>query len=242
MNIYDLIIDDKEQVALQDIFLDEQNKEQLEQLIKERSYVEELHQYGLPINNKVLLYGSSGCGKTMTAKAIATALGKNIMILNLSNIICSRVGETSQNIKLVFDKASKERAVLFLDEFDQIAKARENDDKDVGEMRRLVNTLIQLIDYYPENALLLCATNHPEIIDTALLRRFQLRIGFDMPAREILDEYYNQLLSRFPPDMQNIERLYNISFAEAKDYTFTLVKSKLIKQLDAAKTEVVATN
>ncbi len=234
MNIYDLIIDDKEQVALQDIFLDPANKEQLEQLIKERSYVEELHQYGLPINNKVLLYGSSGCGKTMTAKAIATALGKNIMILNLSNIICSRVGETSQNIKMVFDKASKDRAVLFLDEFDQIGKARENDDKDVGEMRRLVNTLIQLIDYYPENALLLCATNHPEIIDTALLRRFQLRIGFDRPQREVLDQYYDQLLSRFPTDLQTLDRLYNISFAEAKDYTFTWVKAKLIKQLDAA--------
>lgn len=95
---------------------------------------------------------------------------------------------------------------MFLDEFDQIAKARGNDDKDVGEMRRLVNTLIQLIDYYPEKALLLCATNHPEIIDTALLRRFQLWINFEIPIPEVLDEYYNKLLSRFPVALQNIER------------------------------------
>lgn len=145
MNVFDLIINDKEQVSLNDIFLDEANKQQFEQLIKEHKYIEELSQYGLPVNNKILLQGSSGCGKTMTAKAIAQASGKNILILNLSNIVCSRIGETSQNIKQVFDKAGREKAVLFLDEFDQIGKARGKDDKDVGEMRRLVNTLIQLI-------------------------------------------------------------------------------------------------
>ncbi|MCY1517270.1 Proteasome-associated ATPase [compost metagenome] len=232
MNVFDLIINDKEQVSLADILLDEANRQKFEQLIKEHKYIEELNQYGLPANNKILLHGSSGCGKTMTAKAIANALGKNIFILNLSNVICSRIGETSQNIKQVFDKAGREKAVLFLDEFDQIGKARGNDDKDVGEMRRLVNTIIQLIDYYPTNALLLCATNHAEIIDTALLRRFQLRINFEMPTSEILDEYYEILLSRFPENLQGIARKYNISFAEAKDHTFTLVKSVLLKELE----------
>lgn len=233
MNIYDLIINDKEQVALSDVFLDEQNRERLVQLIKEHTYVEELRKYGLPINNKVLLHGSSGCGKTTTAKAIAHALGRNIMILNLSNIICSRIGETSQNIKMVFDKAGRDKAVLFLDEFDQIGKSRDNEDNDVGEMRRLVNTLIQLIDYYPQNALLICATNHAEMIDTALLRRFQLRISFEMPAADVLDAYYDKLLSGFPEHMQNIDRKYDISFAEAKDYAFTVVKSALIRELEA---------
>lgn len=232
MNVYDLIINDKEQVSLNDIFLDEANRQKFAQLIKEHTYIDELSQYGLPVNNKILLHGSSGCGKTMSAKAIANALGKSILILNLSNVVCSRIGETSQNIKQVFDKAGRERAILFLDEFDQIGKARGNDDKDVGEMRRLVNTLIQLIDYYPEKALLLCATNHAEIIDTALLRRFQLRVDFQMPTVEILDQYYNELLASFPKELQGIERKYNISFAEAKDHTFTLVKSVLIKELE----------
>src|SRR5690554_301151 len=236
MNILDLIINDKEQVSLKDIFLDEANRQQFEQLIKEHKYIEELSQYGLLVNNKILLHGSSGCGKTMSAKAIANALGKNILILNLSNVVCSRIGKTSQNIKQVFDKAGREKAVLFLDEFDQIGKARGNDDKDVGEMRRLVNTLIQLIDYYPEKALLLCATNYPEIIDTALLRRFQLRINFEMPTQQVLDEYYNKLLFRFSTELQSIERKYNISFAEAKDHTFTSVKSVLIKELEEKST------
>lgn len=232
MNLYNLIIQDKEEVTLDDVFLDPQNKEQIVQLIKENTYSKELQEYGLPVNNKVLLEGSSGCGKTMTAKAIANALGKSIIILNLSNIVSSRIGETSQNIKMIFDKASRERSVLFLDELDQIGKARGSDDKDVGEMRRLVNTLIQLIDYYPENALLLCATNHPEIIDTALIRRFQLKINYQMPSDQFLDQFYNALLSKFPEDLRKIDRKYNVSFAEAKDYTFTVVKGNLIEKLE----------
>lgn len=233
MNLYNLIIQDKEEISLNDVFLEPHNKEQLTQLIKENTYATELQKYGLPVNNKVLLEGSSGCGKTMTAKAIANALGKNIIILNLSNIVSSRIGETSQNIKMIFDKATRERSVLFLDELDQIGKARGSDDKDVGEMRRLVNTLIQLIDYYPENALLLCATNHPEIIDTALIRRFQLKIKYEMPSKEFLDQFYDNILLKFPEDLRNIERKYDVSFAEAKDYAFTVVKNNLIKKLES---------
>ncbi|WP_223601620.1 AAA family ATPase [Chryseobacterium sp. GVT01B] len=236
MSLYNLIIQDKEQVNLNEVFLDKNNKEHLVQLIKEHNYIKELQEYGLPVNNKILLQGSSGCGKTMTAKAVANALGKNIMILNLSNIVSSRIGETSQNIKMIFDKAARERSVLFLDELDQIGKARGSDDKDVGEMRRLVNTLIQLIDYYPEHSLLLCATNHPEIIDTALLRRFQLKINYEMPSDEILDTYYDQLLGQFPEDMRTVERKYSVSFAEAKDYALTSVKAALIKKLEAKET------
>src|SRR5690606_14017187 len=160
MNVLDLIISDKEQIALNDVFINHTNRTQIDQLIKEHLYIEELNTYGLPVNNKILLKGSSGCGKTMTAKAIAQSLGKKMLILNLSNVVCSRIGETSQNIKQIFDKAAREKAILFLDEFDQIGKARGDDEKDVGEMRRLVNTVIQLMDYYPENALLICATNH----------------------------------------------------------------------------------
>ncbi|UZT98804.1 ATP-binding protein [Chryseobacterium fluminis] len=232
MNLYNLIIQDKEPVTLNDVFLDPQNKEQFVQLIKENTYSKELQEYGLPVNNKILLQGSSGCGKTMTAKAVANALGKNIIILNLSNIVSSRIGETSQNIKMIFDKAARERSVLFLDELDQIGKARGSDDKDVGEMRRLVNTLIQLIDYFPENALLLCATNHPEIIDAALIRRFQLKINYEMPSNDFLDRFYDNLLSKFPEDLGKIDRKYGVSFAEAKDHTFTVVKGNLIRKLE----------
>lgn len=232
MDIFDLIISDKEQVELSDVFLSDDNREQVNSLIKEHQYIEELSKYKLPVNNKILLYGHSGCGKTMTAKAIARALGKNILILNLSNVVSSKIGETAQHIKQVFDKASRERAVLFLDEFDQIGKARNSDEKDVGEMRRLVNSIIQLIDYFPEKSLLICATNHLEVIDVALMRRFQLKIGFEMPSLEALNTYYDKLLSQFPEKFTQIERKFQCSFAEAKDYALTAVKQQIITSLE----------
>ena len=204
----------------------------VKQLVKEHRYIEELNKYNLPVNNKILLHGFSGCGKTTTAKAIAHEIGKPILILNLSNIVSSRIGETSQNIRMLFDKAAREKAILFLDEFDQIGKARGNDDKDVGEMRRLVNTVIQLIDYLPQNSLLIAATNHAHIIDVALLRRFQLKVDFKMPTPEMLDDYYDKILATFPEDIKDLNRKYEISFAEAKDYALTSVKSLLIKKLE----------
>lgn len=232
MELYNLIINDKEIISLDDVFLNEYNLKSINQLIKEHKYIEELTKFGLPVNNKILLQGNSGCGKTTTAKAIANTIGKPILILNLSNVVSSRIGETSQNLKQVFDKAGREQAVLFLDEFDQIGKMRGSDDKDVGEMRRLVNTIIQMIDYLPKKSLLICATNNPEILDIALLRRFQLRINFEMPSEAILNSYYDKLLSEFPLELQNISRKFGISFAEAKDYTYTLLKSKIIADLE----------
>lgn len=232
MNISDLIITKNEQTELANIFLNQENNASIQQLIKEYTYSEELLQYGLPVNNKMLLHGSSGCGKTTTAKAIAQTLGKSILTLNLSTIVCSRIGETSQNIKQIFDKAAREKAVLFLDEFDQIAKARGNDDKDVGEMRRLVNTLIQLIDYLPQTVLLIAATNHVSIIDKALLRRFQLQISYDLPSQLELDKYYDKLVEKFPADIKQFQRKYEISYAEARDHAFTQVKASLIAKLE----------
>ncbi len=232
MNIYNLIINDKVQVHLSEVFLKDDNRKVIGQLIKEHQHIEELHKYGLPVNNKLLLHGSSGCGKTTTAKAIANTLGRPLIILNLSNVVSSRIGETSQNLKAIFDKTERDRAVLFLDEFDQIGKAREMDDKDVGEMRRLVNTLIQLIDYFPEKALLICATNHIDIIDKAILRRFQLSIGFELPSDEELNNYYDTLLSRFPEHLKDVNRKFGVSFAEAKDDVFTQIKAKIISELE----------
>lgn len=167
MNLYEITVNDTEKIAIQDLFFSVENKTILEQTIKEHRYIEELKKYNLQVDNKILLHGHSGCGKTTTAKAIATALNKNIIIVNLSTIINAKIGETSRNVKALFDKAIRENAVLFLDEFDQIGKSRENDDKDVAEMKRLVNTIIQLIDYFPSNCLLIAATNFYDSIDGA---------------------------------------------------------------------------
>ena len=233
MNIVDLLIFDRQKVEWDDLVLQESKKQELEQLLKEFRYIDELRKYDLPVNNKILLYGHSGCGKTMTAKAIATQLDKSLLVLDLSTFVSSRIGETAKNIKMVFEKAERERAVLFLDEFDHLGKMRGNDDQDVGEMRRLVNALIQMIDQLPDKTLLIAATNHPEILDVALMRRFQLRIGYELPSTQILDSYYDNILSKFPSEISDIPRIYKVSFAEAKDHALTQVKGNLIKKLES---------
>lgn len=232
MNIFDLILKDKSEIVLDDVHLTDQNKIQLEQLLKEYKYREQLNALGLTVNHKILLHGASGCGKTMLAKAIAQALNINILILNLSNIINARIGETSQNIKQIFEKAIREKAVLFLDEFDQIGKQRVSDENDVGEMRRLVNSVIQQMDYLPESVMLIAATNHLDIIDDALLRRFQIRMNFEMPSEKDLDLYYNKLLTQFPEKWHTVSRKYHVSFAEARDYILTEIKRLVIEELE----------
>ena len=240
MSTTGILIDEKEKVNWEDVFLDEENRRELNQLMKEFTYIDELKKYNLPVNNKVLLHGYSGCGKTTTAKAIATSLNKPLYILDLSNFISSRIGDTAKNIRLIFDKVNRENAVLFLDEFDHIGKMRGNDDKDVGEMRRLVNSIIQMVDNFSEKALLIAATNHIDILDVALIRRFQLRISFAMPTEEELDRYYEFLLSKFPEELQAVSRRYGISFAEARDYIFTEIKSNLINELERKNQKVVS--
>jgi len=235
MNAIDFILPVGESINFEEVLLSDANKKALIQLLKEQTFQAELNQYNLPVDNKILLHGYSGCGKTSTAKAIAQTLGKNIFILDLSSIVSARIGETAKNVRAVFDKAAREKAVLFLDEFDQIGKMRTNDDKDVGEMRRLVNTIIQLIDYYPSDALLIAATNHVALLDTAILRRFQLRLKFEMPTALELDAYYTHLLMPFPKELRRIDRKYEISYAEAKDYFNTTMKAQIIHLLEQGK-------
>src|SRR5690606_10478207 len=230
MALSDFILNSKEStIGLDEIHLSEENKALLAQLLKEFKHLSILNQYQLPVDNKVFLAGHTGCGKTTTAKAIAQALDKKIIVLNLGNIVSSRLGETAKNITEVFKKAIREKAVLFLDEFDSIGRLRDQEDKDSAEMKRLVNTVIQLIDELPNDTLLIAATNHPSIIDTALLRRFQLKLKFKLPNQEALDDYYDSLLERFPKEIRNVERVYNISYAEAKDITFRAMKNIIIE-------------
>ena len=232
MNVVDLLIFEREKVDLEAVVLNEENQKTLQQLLKEFQFIEELKKYNLPVNNKILLHGATGCGKTMTAKAIASHLNKPLLILDLSSFVSARIGETSKNLKMIFDKAEREKAVLFLDEIDHLGKMRSNDDHDVGEMRRLVNALLQMIDQFSDKGLLIAATNHLEILDSALLRRFQLKLEYQVPSSEVLDGYYEKMLQDYPEELRNIKRLNQVSFAEAKDDALTQIKSKLIEQLE----------
>jgi len=219
---------DRENVNLEDVVFEASVAEQVEQFLKEHRFSEILHQYELPVANKIFLYGKTGCGKTMTAKAIAKELDKKIFIVNLSTIVSSKLGETAKNINNIFKEANYENSVLFFDEFDSLGQVRDYDNKDSSEMKRVVNALLQLIDNFPRNAILIAATNQIQMIDEALLRRFELKLEFISPSEQVLDGYYDTLLSRYPVKYQKVERKYGISFSEAKDFVFRQVKNNII--------------
>ncbi|TPD65414.1 AAA family ATPase [Flavobacterium microcysteis] len=219
---------DRENVNLEDVIFEASVAEQVEQFLKEHRFSEILHQYELPVANKIFLYGKTGCGKTMTAKAIAKELDKKIFIVNLSTIVSSKLGETAKNINNIFKEANYENSVLFFDEFDSLGQVRDYDNKDSSEMKRVVNALLQLIDNFPRNAILIAATNQIQMIDEALLRRFELKLEFISPSEQVLDGYYDALLSKYPVKYQKVERKYGISFSEAKDFVFRQVKNNII--------------
>lgn len=215
-------------LTLNELHLDDENRTKINQLIEEFTYIDALKDLNIPVDNKILLYGYTGCGKTATAHAIGAALNKEVIVLNLGGFISSRLGESAKNISEIFRRAANDNAILFIDEFDFIGKIRNYESQDSGEMKRLVNTLIQQIDHLAANSILIAATNHFDIIDTALLRRFQIRLKYELPTREQLDTYYNDLLANFPPNICNINKSYGISYAEAKDNVYQQIKANVI--------------
>lgn len=216
-------------VDLQDIVFEENLKVQVNQLLREYEHFEVLDKYGLPVVNKLLLFGKSGCGKTMTAKAIANKLGKKLKTINLGNIVSSKLGETSRNIASAFKMVETQEAVLFFDEFDSLGKERNYDNTDSSEMKRVVNSMIQLMDSLPKNSILIAATNQIDMIDEALVRRFELKLEFKNPSQKYLDQLYDHLISKYPKEYQNVNRVYNISFAEAEGIVLKEVKENIIQ-------------
>lgn len=232
-----LFFTDRSEADIKDVVFNEGVAVQIEQFLKEYQFRDILDKYELPVNNKMLLYGKTGCGKTMTAKAIAKVLDRKLIVVNLASIVSSKLGETAKNVATLFKEVSYHDAVLFFDEFDTLGQVREHDSRDSSEMRRVVNAILQLIDNFPSNSVLIAATNQINAIDEALIRRFELRLEFTSPGREVLHSYYDRLLLKYPEEFQNIERKYDISFAEAKTEVFTQVKNNII-QAELAKSGI----
>ncbi len=223
-------------VQIEDIVFDEKLGQQIHDFLEEYEHKEALEKYKLPVANKLFLYGKTGCGKTMTAKAIANRLSKKIFIVNLSAIVSSKLGETAKNLAALFKNVEHKKAILFFDEFDSLGSIRDYDNNDSHEMKRVVNTILQLIDDFPEDAILIGATNQIQLIDEALLRRFDSQLEFKNPIKKTLDDFYDQLLSHYPKDYRQIERLYDVSFAEAKSHVYSRVKKNIIAHQKSAKT------
>lgn len=149
-------------------------------IIRERQERERLAVRGISPTRSAILVGPPGVGKTLSARWIASALGKPLWVLDLTAVMSSLLGKTGNNLRAALDHAKKHAAVLLLDEIDAIAKRR-SDESDIGELKRLVTVMLQEVDQWPDSGLLLAATNHPELVDPALWRRFDLVLKFDSP-------------------------------------------------------------
>jgi len=159
----------------------DQVRSDLEQIAIEREMETKLADADLHPTKSALFVGPPGVGKTLAARWIAKKLNRPLIILDLSAVMSSFLGRTGNNIRNVLDYAKGLNCVLLLDEFDAIAKRRD-DAVEIGELKRLVTVLLQEIDEWPSSGLLLAATNHPDLLDPAVWRRFELIVEFPMPS------------------------------------------------------------
>lgn len=172
-------------------------KNELVLFTKEHETINMLQQFNLPVSNKLLLYGPSGCGKTLASYVLAGELERIMYVVNLGAVVSSRLGETSKNLSRIFKKAASEDCIIFIDEFDSIGKLRDYS-QDHGEMKRVVNTILQLFDYMPQRTILIAATNQVDMIDEALLRRFEYKILLDLPDESQIYAIIDVTLQKTP--------------------------------------------
>ena len=173
----------------------------IRQIILERNNVGSLLTHGLLPTKSILFTGPPGVGKTMAAKWIASKLNRPLLVLDLAAVMSSFLGRTGNNIRYVLDYAKNTDCVLLLDELDAIAKRRD-DNTEIGELKRLVTVLLQEIDDWPSSGLLIAATNHPDLLDPAIWRRFEVVLNFENPTKQQIEELIMLLLKN---EMNNID-------------------------------------
>lgn len=169
--------------GLRSLVLDESLTEAITEIVDEVHAWHELDAAGVPRRRTMLLYGPPGCGKTSIAEALAAELGRPLAIVRTETVMSSFLGETASNIARVFEFANSAPYVLLFDEFDSLGQTRD-DPADHGELRRIVNAVLQLIDGYSGPSILVAATNHEEILDSALWRRFSEVYEVPLPTQE----------------------------------------------------------
>jgi SpoVK/Ycf46/Vps4 family AAA+-type ATPase len=170
-------------VRLDDMVLAPATRRKLERLIREQRAIQVIHEKGLSPRRKVLLSGKPGTGKTLTASVLAGELGLPLFVVRLDGLITKFLGETAAKLRIVFETLSQTRGVYLFDEFDSIGSAR-GISNDVGEIRRVVNSFLQMVEQDQSDSLIVAATNHGRILDPALFRRFDDIIKYELPDRE----------------------------------------------------------
>lgn len=223
---------------LKDLVCTENVTSELQHFIKEHHFLDLLNKFELPVSNKVLFYGPSGCGKTLAAYVLAGELEKLMIVVNLGAIVSSKLGETSKNLAKIFKRAASENAIIFIDELDSLGKIRDYN-QDHGEMKRVVNTILQLFDYLPKESIIIAATNQINMIDDALRRRFDLVLELVKPDEQHVNELINKTLQAGHFTFKNkkeinsiIKQSLGLSYYTIQKTLITSIKRSLFEQVD----------
>jgi len=207
---------------LEDLVLSDDCRSGVEQLIEEQRRASLLRSNGLDPRHRVLLVGPPGNGKTTLAEAIAESLAVPFFVVRYEAMIGSYLGETAARLKRVFDYARTTPCVLFFDEFDAVGKER-GDIHETGEIKRVVTSLLMQVDDLPSYTVIVAATNHAELLDRAVWRRFQLRLNLPAPRTNELAQYFERSFRLLQGGGEIsgaaiARRLGRISFAEAEQF------------------------
>lgn len=195
---------------LSDMVLSKQLLNALGLVLKEQKHLSKLRSHGLWPRRKLLLVGPSGTGKTMTAAALAGELGVPLFVVRLDALITKFMGETAAKLRQVFDAVSSSRGVYFFDEFDAIGSQR-GMTNDVGEIRRILNSFLLMIEQDDSNSVIVAATNHPDILDDALFRRFDDVVEYDVPSQDEIKVLLRMKLANYLKSSKAISELSTLA-------------------------------
>lgn len=220
---------------LADMVLNTDLSQQLGRIIREQRHAAEILSHGLQPRRKLLLMGPPGTGKTMTASVLAGELGLPLFQVRLDGLITKFMGETAAKLRQIFESTQQARGVYFFDEFDAIGSQR-GLANDVGEVRRILNSFLQMIEQDQSHSLILGATNHPEILDVALFRRFDDLLHYELPDETHIANVLKTRLGRIVAKGVSWRRLASkfvgLSYAEVARATDEVKKSALIERKD----------
>ncbi len=217
---------------LEDLVLPDVVRRAVGELVEEQQRADLLRAHGVEPRHRVLLVGPPGTGKTSLAEAMAEAAAVPLFLVRYELMIGSYLGETAARLKRVFDYARTTPCVLFFDEFDAIGKER-GDIHETGEIKRVVTSLLMQVDDLPSYAIIAAATNHPELLDRASWRRFQLRLPLPMPTTQALACYIEKFVQRFNEPLGQLpatiaKQLGKISYAEVEQFCLDLQRRHVL--------------
>jgi SpoVK/Ycf46/Vps4 family AAA+-type ATPase len=200
---------------LRDIVLPERTRGELVRVLEENRARAALETHGVQPRRRLLFHGPPGCGKTLAAAVIAGEMGLPLMTVRLASLFSRFLGATATQLRSVFQEMPRRPGVYLFDEFDAIGQAR-GDAQDIGEMRRVVTAFLQFMDADRSASLLIAATNHAELLDRAIFRRFDVVLSFELPTEDALAQLLNLRL----PKHRVSEHLFRSLAARAKGLSF----------------------